>query len=256
MMDKLKKRNEIFSVDEMIDSLDEIYGNQEKRKEFEQFYKSFVTQAAESAVNDQSDALKKLVDETEVFSLIIKEKSKEFDEIAKEIYAMGRFKGAYDAFGTWCKMYVDISEYEKTMSRILNKKHIKEILRCIRKQPGIQNKMILNAVNIKPNHLSELTSEMVHYQIISRYSIGKNVFYELTPRAKVYFSKKENREYRIRLNRQKINLYMDSNFSREHIDVEPKAAYFHDFIPSRSLKIRKEYNENWSIVLERSMYNV
>ncbi len=34
MMDKLTKSIELFSVDEMIDSLDEMYGNQEKRKKF------------------------------------------------------------------------------------------------------------------------------------------------------------------------------------------------------------------------------
>lgn len=256
MMDKLTKRNEFFSVDEMIDSLEEMYGSQEKRKEFEQFYKSFVIQASESAVSNQSDALKKLVDETEVFSLIIKEKTKEFEETAKEIYAMGRFEGAYDAFGTWCKMYFDISEYEKTITRILNKKHVKEILRCVRKQPGIQNKMILDTVKIKPNHLSQLTSEMIHYQIISRYSIGKNTFYELTPRAKEYFNKKEKREYRIRLNRQKMALYTDFDYCWEQIDAEPRAAYFEEFIPYRSIKVRKEYNEDWSMIPGRSMYNV
>lgn len=256
MMDKLTKSIELFSVDEMIDSLDEMHGSQEKRKEFEKFYKSFVIQASENAISNQSETLKKLIDETEVFSLIIEEKSKEFEEIAKEIYAMGRFKGAYDAFGTWCKMYYDISEYEKTIARILNKKHVKEILRCVRKQPGIQNKMILETVRIKPNHLSELTSEMIHYQILSRYSIGKNTFYELTPRAKVYFSKKEKREYRARLNRQKIDLYTDFDFRREQIDAEPRSAYFDEFIPIGSLKIRKEYNEEWSMVLERSLYNV
>lgn len=256
MMDKMMKRNDYFSVDEIIDSLDEMYGSQEKRKEFEQFYKSFVIQASESAVSNQSEALKKLVDETEVFSLIIKEKTKEFEETAKEIYAMGRFDGAHDAFGTWCKMYFDISEYEKTITRILNKKHVKEILRCVREQPGIQNKVILDIVKIKPNHLSELTSEMIHYQIISRYSIGKNTFYELTPRAKVYFSKKEKREYRIRLNRIKMAQYMDNDFCLEQFDTEHRAAYLDEFNLYRSMKIRKEYNEDLSMIPERSMYNV
>lgn len=256
MIDKLTKRNEIISVDEMIDLLDEMRGNQEKRKAFEKFYKSFVIQASECTVSNQSEVLKKLVDETEVFSLIIKEKSKDFEEIAKEIYAMGRFEGAYDAFGTWCKMYFDIAEYEKTITRILNKKHVKEILRCVRKQPGIQNKMILDAVKIKPNHLSELTSEMIHYKIISRYSIGKNTFYELTPRAKEYFSKKEKREYCIKLNRQKMDLYTDIDSIREQFDAEPKVAYLEEFIQYRSIMARKEYNEDWSMILERSTYNV
>lgn len=255
-MDKLIKRNDFFSVDEMIDSLDEMHGNQEKRKEFEQFYKSFVIQASESAVSNQSEALKKLVDDTEVFSLIIKEKTKEFEETAKEIYAMGRFEGAHDAFGTWSKMYFDISEYEKTITRILNKKHVKEILRCVREQPGIQNKVILDMVKIKPNHLSELTSEMIHYQILCRYTIGKNTFYELTPRAKVYFNKKEKREYRIKLNRIKMALYKDFDFGWELNDDEPRAAYFEEFIPYRTIKVRKEYTSELNMIPERSMYNV
>lgn len=256
MSEKLITKKSFFSVDSMIDTLEEMHGSKEKRIEFEKFYKSFVVKASENVLSNQSKAWKKLVEESEVFSLLIKEKSKEFDENAKEIYAMGRFAGAYDAFGTWCKMYFDSSEYEKTMTKILNKKHVPEILYCVKQHPGIQNKKILETVKIKPNHLSELTSEMIYYQIISRYSIGKNTFYELTPRAKEYFRKKERREYHIRLSKQKMDMYIALYADKELIASEPRTPYFEEYRERKPIKVRKVYFSDINMVPERSIYNV
>lgn len=253
MAENIEMKKNFVSIDAMVDELDKIHGDKEKRIVFENFYKSFVVEALENILSNQNGSMKKMVEETEVLSLIIKEKSKGFEEIAKEIYVMGQFEGMYDVLGTWCKMYFDNLEYEKTMTKVMSKKHVPEIVYCIRKQPGIQNKRILEIVNVKPNHLSELTSELIYHQIISRYSVGKNTFYELTPRAKDFFEKKEKREYHIRLKKNKMEMYIALGADEEVTEHDYRSQYFEEFRECTPMRVQKEYVLD---EIERSIYYV
>jgi len=259
MSKELMNLDDTFSLDAMIDVLDEMRGNKEKREEFEEFYKSIVVRTSENILSGKIETLKKTIEESEVFSLIIKEKTKEFEEIAKGIYAMGRFEGAYDVFETWYKMYFDNLEYEKNMARVLNKKYVTEILCCIRKQPGIQNKMILEKVDIKPNYLSELTSEMIYYQIISRYRVGKNTFYELTPKAKEYFKKRKSREKCLKLKKYKMEMYIEFNEDKTTFPAEYRMPFLEEFKEYKDYnptKLMEKYVLDVNNEHERSKYNV
>ena len=256
MLKKLTKKNDLFSVDTLIDILDEMQDDNEKRLEFQKFYKSFLVKSAENILSNQSTSLKSLLEETEVLSHLIKEKTKEFEELAKEIYVMGLFEGAYDAFGTWYKMYSDSSDFEMAMTKLLSKKHVKQILNCLQSHPGIQNKKILEIVDIKPNYLSQLTSEMMYYQIVSRYSVGKNTFYELTPRAKEFLNKNQKYEISIDISISKMDMYKELIKNKELIESEFREPFFEKDIDIEPIEHRKIYVGNFDIELERNLYNV
>ena len=259
MSDKMLIESDAFSMEFMIEVIDHIEQDKKSRTEFERFYKSFVVNSAENAISNKKKLLKDMINESEVYHMLIREKIRGLEETSKAIYAMGRFSGAYDAFNTWCKIYEDNTQFEQTIKKILLKKHMQEVLYCVKENPGIQNKKILERIKIKPNHLSELTNELIIYQIFNRYRIGKNTFYELTPRARDYFAEKEKREMRIKLSKQKMDMYRlfegKNNFSNCWHEV---LVYSQQ--KKSGIKSMEENKKYYKVInepeLERRTYNV
>lgn len=256
MAENMVTKKESVSVDSMIEMFEQMYNNRENRLEFERFWKTFIVKASEKAVSNQNNALKQIINESEVFHFLIKEKLGEFDEISKEIYSMGCFEGAYESFNTWYKMYSNSAEFEKSIARVLNKKYVLDVVYCVKNQPGIQNKKILEKVGIKPNYLSELTSELIFYQIINRYRIGKNTFYELTPRAKEYFKQKEKKEIRIKTSMKKKDMYISLGYDELPTNRLPKSPYWEMFSVDEPKRKSKLYDMVEVCGFERSEDNV
>ena len=261
MSDKKLVESGAFSIEFMIEIIDNIEQDKKCRMEFEQFYKSFVVNSVENTISNKKKLLKNMINESEVYNMMIRERIKGLEETSKAIYAMGRFSGAYDVFNTWCKMYEDNTQFEQTIKKILLKKHMQDILYCVKENPGIQNKKILEMVKIKPNHLSELTNELIIYQIFNRYRIGKNTFYELTPRARDYFAEKEKREMRVNLSKQKMAMYelfeednSVTNYWNELFMYSQQKKYDIE-ISEGNKKYYGEINEQ-ELEIERRIYNV
>ena len=105
------------------------------------------------------------------------------------LYAMGVFNGVYAA----CKKMTELKSEEQIfyirMSKIVERKHMKDILKYVYRNERVRNGQICAALQIQSNLLSKALHPLLDVDCLIRFGTGKNTFYSLSLFGKNYVRK-------------------------------------------------------------------
>ena len=86
----------------------------------------------------------------------------------------------------WIREQNNENGFERSMTILCSKAHVRDIISIVYSNPGIQHKELAEMAGVKANYLTELVSSLVEAGCLRRYGTGKCTYYELTLQGKEF----------------------------------------------------------------------
>ncbi len=97
----------------------------------------------------------------------------------KFFYEAGAFIGTYRVFLELYDAAAD-QEYNRERKKLLDHKHVKELMMYLYRAPYSRQKNIAEGIDIRPNYLSEILNKLMQAGYVERYGRSKGTQYCLT----------------------------------------------------------------------------
>lgn len=127
------------------------------------------------------------------------------------------------------------------------KAHVKEIVKDIYENPGIQHGVLAQLVGIRTNYLSQLAAELEEVRCLRRFGTRKCTFYELTLAGKDYARKNFSEERNF-----PAKNYLPKNGREEELIEERKGGEI--LGNNRLWRMRRQYIGKEKTELQISIY--
>lgn len=104
-------------------------------------------------------------------------------------YECGVFAGAYRVLLEMEGLYL-IKEEQRNMKKLLERRHVADILRYLYQNPDAKQISIARGVQVRANHLSEILNSLLDAGYVERYGEHKNTRYCLTKSGRQIYTQK------------------------------------------------------------------
>lgn len=142
-------------------------------------------------------------------------------------YLAGILVGESRVGSAWLREQMSEETFRQNMRTLLSKAHIKDILRIIYYDQGIQHKKLARLAGVKTNYLSQLIAQLEQVKCVHSIRTGKCTFYELTLRG--------------------------SEYAKENVITRPTAEVQRNFFAE--LKKYKADDMDWNNEMEKTLYH-
>lgn len=102
------------------------------------------------------------------------------------LYMMGFYAATFHAYKNSVKHQNEESIFTVGMAKIINQKHVKEVLKYLYTHDYTQNKTLCEVISVKPNLLHKIIEPLIDIECVSRFPYGKCTFYSLSEQGKKY----------------------------------------------------------------------
>ncbi len=97
--------------------------------------------------------------------------------------------GQSRAGDVWLREQMNEKSFERNMTVLCAKAHVREIVKAVYENPGIQHGILAGMAGIRANYLSQLAGSLEEAGCLRRFGTKKCTFYELTLAGKDYARK-------------------------------------------------------------------
>lgn len=162
----------------------------------QQYLKVLMKGLYEQETDEVTEATKQMA----YVSAIMKKKLNDQSDICQMFFLAGINVGQSRVGNAWLQEQGNAKSFERNMGILCAKAHVKEIVKCIYENPGIQHGILAKMVGIRTNYLSQLTIGLEEAKCLRRFGTKKCTFYELTLSGKEFARKNfsEERYYPVR----------------------------------------------------------
>lgn len=102
------------------------------------------------------------------------------------LYMLGKFNGAFGIYKNIINQQSEEKIFTVRMSKVIERKGVKKILRYLYEHEYAQNKIICEALTLEPNLLNKKMKPLIAVGCVERIVTGKYVFYALSVYGKRY----------------------------------------------------------------------
>lgn len=111
------------------------------------------------------------------------------DAYHRFLYQVGVGAGQYKTGEAWLQEQGNEDGFERNMTVLYGKRHMRDIVEAVYANPGIQHKNLAELTGVKANFLTQLTASLTEAGCLYRYGTRKCTYYELTLQGKEYVRK-------------------------------------------------------------------
>ncbi len=105
------------------------------------------------------------------------------------LYRAGVGAGQYKTGEAWLLEQGNADSFERNMTILYGRRHIRDIVETVYANPGIQHKDLAELAGVKANYLTQLAASLTEAGCLYRYGTKKCTYYELTLQGKEYVRK-------------------------------------------------------------------
>ncbi len=111
---------------------------------------------------------------------IMKKQLDEQNAFCNMCFLAGINVGQIRVGNAWLQEQGNEKSFERNMTILCAKAHVREIVKSVYENPGIQHKILARMVGIRTNYLSQLVVSLEEAKCLRRFGTNKCTFYELT----------------------------------------------------------------------------
>lgn len=156
----------------------------------QQYLKVLMKGFQEQETDEVTEATKQMA----YVSTIVKKILSNQDAICQMFFLAGINAGQSRVGEAWLQEQGHVKSFERNMSILCAKAHVREIVKGIYENPGIQHGILAKMVGIRTNYLSQLTASLEEAKCLRRFGTKKCTFYELTLEGKEFARKNFSEE--------------------------------------------------------------
>lgn len=173
------------------------------------------------------------------------------EHIESYLYMMGFFNGVFNACKGFTGWQNEEAIFTVQMSKIIERKGMKEILRYLYQHDDVQNKKLCDVFSIAPNLLHKRLEPLITVNCVTRYSVGKYAFYSLSVFGKNYVKNILGYKKDEAMDMQYMHKAQYKEIRKKESNINYKKRELSDFSLIRERNMENDYRDEWEVLYAR-----